>query len=127
MAKVVGIGGVFFKSSDPKKLNDWYQKHLGLPGGAEGHVSFPWRRADEPDKAERTVWSIFPMSTNYFGPANPASMINDIVDDLDGMIESLRSSGTDLVDKREDHEYGKFAWVTDPDGNRFELWEPPSK
>jgi len=127
MAKVIGIGGVFFRSVDPERLYAWYEKHLGLqrkrtPGG---FVLFPWRQAGDQDKERTTVWSLFPKDTDYFGPANPAFMVNYIVDDLDGMIEHLRAAGAQVEDKQED-EFGRFAWVTDPEGNRIELWQPPN-
>ncbi|HEV3167903.1 MAG TPA: VOC family protein [Isosphaeraceae bacterium] len=125
MAKVLGIGGVFFKASDPEGLYSWYEKHLALERTPGAGVIFPWRRAEEPDTPRMTVWSLFPKDTEYFGKTNPAFMVNYIVDDLDGMLEVLRAAGANVDDRREDSEYGRFAWVTDPEGNRVELWEPP--
>ena len=125
MAKVTGIGGVFFRANDPEQLFAWYQTHLGIGRNSTGIVDFPWRRADDPEKSERTVWHLFPKDTTYFGATNPALMINYIVDDLDALLESLRAGGADVDGHREDSEYGRFAWVTDPEGNRVELWEPP--
>jgi catechol 2,3-dioxygenase-like lactoylglutathione lyase family enzyme len=126
MARVIGIGGVFFRSSDPERLYTWYEKHLGIRRIPAGIVFFPWREAGEENKERMTVWSLFPKDTGYFGPTNPEFMVNYIVDDLDGMIADLRAAGAQLEDKREESEYGRFAWVTDPDGNRIELWQPPS-
>lgn len=124
MARIIGIGGVFFRASDPKQLYAWYEKHLGLQG-AEGVVKLPW---NEPTGPERfTVWSVFPKDTDYFGPAKPSFMVNYIVDDLEGMLANLRAAGAEVDDKQEESEYGKFAWVTDPEGNRIELWEPPNR
>lgn len=125
MARVIGIGGIFFRSSDPKPLFAWYETHLGIPRNAYGCAEFDWRHADDPDRTAKTVWSLFPRDTTYFGPTNPSFMINYIVDDLDGMLEALRTAGAKVDPEREDHEYGRFAWVTDPEGNRIELWEPP--
>ena len=124
MGKIVGIGGVFFRASDPERLFDWYATHLGIERSAHGSVEFPWRHA-QVDKLARTVWHIFPADTDYFGPMKPAFMINYIVEDIDGLLEDLRAAGGSVDDRREDTEYGRFAWVTDPEGNRLELWEPP--
>jgi catechol 2,3-dioxygenase-like lactoylglutathione lyase family enzyme len=126
MAKVTGIGGVFFRSDDPAGLRAWYESRLGITPGAHGFIDFPWRRADDPDAFGKTVWHLFPRDTSYFGPSGQTFMINYIVDDLDGLLESLRASGAEVDPKREDTDYGRFAWVTDPDGNRVELWEPPA-
>ena len=125
MAKVIGIGGVFFRSADPERLCSWYEKHLGLQRKRGFFVLFPWRQAGDQDQERTTVWSLFPKDTDYFGPANPAFMVNYIVDDLDGMIEHLRGAGAQVEDKG-DSEFGRFAWVTDPEGNRIELWQPPN-
>ncbi len=125
MAKVLGIGGVFFRSDDPDQLYGWYEKHLGLRRN-HGVVLFPWRQADE-TRDHMTVWSVFPRDTKYFGAANPSFMVNYIVDDLDGMLAELRAAGANVDEKQEDHEYGRFGWVTDPEGNRIELWQPPSR
>ena len=126
MAKVLGIGGVFFRSDDPDGLNAWYEKHLGLTRcGGGGPVLFPWRHADA-DRTGMTVWSLFPKDTEYFGPTKPAFMVNYIVDDVDGMLAALRAAGARVDERREDSEYGRFGWVTDPEGNRIELWQPPT-
>ena len=126
MAKVLGIGGIFFRSQDPERLNAWYGQHLGLRQDQAGPVCFQWRHADSPDRTGMTVWSLFPKETGYFGPTNPAFMINYVVDDLDGMLADLRAAGAQVDDRREDSEYGRFGWVTDPEGNRIELWQPPA-
>jgi predicted enzyme related to lactoylglutathione lyase len=127
MAKVLGIGGVFFRSEDPGGLNAWYEKHLGLARcGSGGPVLFHWRHADAPDRTGMTVWSLFPKDTDYFGPTKPAFMVNYIVDDLDGILADLRAAGAKVDERREDSEYGRFGWVTDPEGHRIELWQPPA-
>jgi predicted enzyme related to lactoylglutathione lyase len=123
MKRIKGIGGIFFKARDHANLRKWYEDHFGIPASDHG-FSFPWRSAENPDQTGMTVWSIFPQTTKYFGEANPAFMINYIVDDLDRAIEELRAEGVAVEDKVE-AEYGRFAWVTDPEGNRIELWEPP--
>ena len=116
MPRVTGIGGVFFKSANPDRLYEWYEKHLGMARG-EGGVLF----RDDPGT---TVWAVFPASTKYVEPSTAPFMLNYRVDDLDGMLEKLRAEGVDIDPKREDYEYGRFAWIRDPDGNRIELWEP---
>jgi predicted enzyme related to lactoylglutathione lyase len=127
MARVIGLGGVFFRSGDPERLYGWYEKFLGLRRTPSGVILFPWRQAGDKQKEETTVWSLFPKDTDYFGPANPAFMVNYIVDDLDGMIADLQAAGAQVEDRPEESEYGRFAWVTDPEGNRVELWQPPSR
>ena len=121
MARVLGIGGIFFKSADPQKLNGWYEQHLGFKL-EQGAVTFPWNVAD--GEAYTTVWAPFPQDTKYFAPSVAPYMINYIVDDLDGMLRQLRAAGVAVDEKTEEHEYGRFGWAMDPEGNRFELWEP---
>ena len=124
MARILGIGGVFFKSDDPQNLNQWYRQHLGIQTSGSDGAIFPWRRDDDPDRKEMTVWSVFSSSTNYFEPSPSSFMINYIVDDLDSILDELRAAGVTVDGKRETGEFGKFAWIADPDGNRIELWEP---
>jgi predicted enzyme related to lactoylglutathione lyase len=124
MAKVTGIGGVFFKAKDPEALYAWYERHMGLKGKPGEDVIFRW-----PDpatgKGGMTIFAIFPKDTTYFGPGPAGFMINFRVDDLDGLLETLRAEGVEIDPKREDYDYGRFAWITDPEGNRIELWQPP--
>jgi predicted enzyme related to lactoylglutathione lyase len=123
MARVTGIGGVFFKAQDPKALSAWYAEHLGIKLNDWGGASFDW--SDEvPATTGTTAWSLFPQNTKHFGPGDQASMINYRVDDLDALIEQLRAAGVTIDPKREDASFGKFAWIVDPEGNRVELWEP---
>ena len=124
MQRVTGIGGVFFKSKDPEKLYAWYEKHLGIKRDpAAGGVSFRW----DQDKAGAgmTAWAIFPDTTKYFQPSRANLMINYRVADIDALLEVLRQEGVEIDPHREDFDYGRFAWIMDPDGNRLELWEPP--
>jgi predicted enzyme related to lactoylglutathione lyase len=126
MERVTGLGGVFFKADDPEKLYGWYAKHLGIKGKpGEGGV-FPWRHADDPQKPGMTVWSIFRRDTKYFGSSMSDVMLNYRVANLDDLLAALRAEGVWIDEKREDHEYGRFAWIMDPEGNRIELWEPPA-
>jgi predicted enzyme related to lactoylglutathione lyase len=124
MARVRGIGGIFFKSENPEALYAWYEKHLGIAGRPNEGAMFPWKSADDPSEEGMTVWSIFPASTNYFNPSTAPFMINYIVDDLDAVLAELRAAGVQVDERVERHDYGNFGWIIDPDGNRIELWEP---
>lgn len=120
MERVKGIGGVFFKARDPGALAAWYRDHLGVPVAADQtYCAFESAAPGEP-----IVWSAFPLDTPYFGSAGAASMINYRVDDLDAMLAQLRDAGAEVDDRVEDYDYGRFGWAVDPEGNRFELWEP---
>lgn len=119
MVKVTGIGGVFFKSRDPKGLADWYREHLGLEVEDWGGVNFHWR-----DPGGFTVWSPFREDTNYFDPSDRSFMINFRVDDLDAMLQRLREAGVQVEERVEEYDYGRFGWFVDPEGTRIELWEP---
>ncbi len=123
MAQVKGIGGVFFKAKDPAKLQAWYREHLGIIPETDGYVSFWWKQVDNPQD-QYTVWSPFPQDTRYFEPSSAPFMINYIVDDLDALLAELRAKGVPVDDTVEEMEYGRFGWATDPEGNRFELWQP---
>jgi len=118
VVRVVGIGGVFFRAKDPEALRAWYAEHLGIDVQ-------DWGGGGAPFEGGTTVWSIFAGDTDYFGPSGQQSMVNYRVDDLDAMLEQLRGAGVPVDDKIEDGELGRFGWATDPEGNRFELWQPP--
>ena len=125
MARVVGLGGVFFKADDPQGLKDWYARHLGLtPGQGFDGVEMRWRRPDAPDHQEMSLVSFFGHGTVYLGPDGQPFMLNFVVDDLRGMVAKLKAEGCDVDEKVAEEPYGKFAWVTDPAGVRIELWEP---
>lgn len=125
MAKITGIGGVFFKAKDPKALAAWYAEHLGVtvdPG--YGGVTFAWDAEEEKGRQGATVWAPFAADTAYFDPSEKPFMINYRVDDLDAVLAKLRAAGARVDDKIDDEPYGRFGWAMDPEGNRFELWEP---
>ena len=129
MKRVTGIGGIFFKAHDPQQMMAWYRKHLGIPASSdeeETHAMFEWRASDDPECQGSTIWSLFPQDTRYFEPSASPFMINYRVADLDGLLEQLRAEGVSVTDQIDEYEYGRFAWITDPEGNRIELWEPPS-
>jgi catechol 2,3-dioxygenase-like lactoylglutathione lyase family enzyme len=121
--RVTGIGGIFFKAKEPAALAAWYREHLGIDSN-DGYADFPWREADRPDELGRTVWSLFPADSDYFQPGRQPFMINYRVSNLPRMLDQLRRQGV-TVEKVENHDYGSFAWVMDPEGNRIELWQPP--
>jgi len=127
MRRVTGLGGLFFKAENPEELYQWYEKHLGVARQGQEAATFNWRYADDPQKAGMTVWAAFPKDTTYFNPSTSSFMMNFIVEDLDGLLAALREEGVEVDPKREDYEYGRFAWIMDPEGNRIELWEPPKK
>lgn len=123
MARVTGVGGVFLKSRDPKALTAWYATHLGIQMTAYGGIEFPW--TDEvPKGTGTTAWSAFPADTPYFGAGTQTAMINYRVDDLDALLVALEAAHVSIDPKRDNSEFGRFAWITDLDGNRIELWQP---
>jgi len=123
MAKAVGIGGVFFKSPDPAKLSAWYEQWLGVPFRGESSAIFDPR--EMPSKAF-TVWAAFDQSTDYFAPSSQPFMFNIVVDDLEGALQQVAAGGAVRVGGIKEFDYGSFGWFMDPDGNKVELWQPPS-
>ena len=125
--RIIGIGGVFFKSANRDQMREWYAKHLGLADKGQG-VMLPWREHDDPQKEHVTVWTVFPASSKYFDPSPAPFMINYIVDDMDALLERLKQEGVKIDPNRMDESYGRFAWIYDSDGNKIELWQPlPAK
>ena len=123
MARVTGIGGVFFKARDKEALTAWYREHLGIEAGEYG-MAFDWRDTGGTEVPGCTVWGPFRHDTTYFNPSTAPFMINYRVDDLDALLAKLRAAGVTVDDKVEEYEYGRFGWIMDPEGNRLELWEP---
>ncbi len=124
MKRVTGIGGIFFKSSDPKQLGAWYRDHLGLDVSDWGGAIFPWGGPES--EQGMTIWSPFAQDTDKMAPGTASFMINFRVADLDALLAALRAEGCNVLDKTESSDFGKFGWVIDPDGNKIELWEPPA-
>ena len=116
MPQVRGIGGVFFKSANPEALRAWYAEHLGIKNDEYG--------ARLPAAEPGAIWCVFPANTKYFDPSVAPFMLNFVVDDLKTALVELRQAGVQVDEKIEEHEYGNFGWIHDPDGNRVELWEP---
>jgi predicted enzyme related to lactoylglutathione lyase len=114
--RVTGIGGVFFKARDPDKLSQWYADHLGVPWKRGEGAIFVW---DDPQGM--TVWATFASDSKHF---DSACMINFRVKDLDALLAQLASEGVRIDPKRDDYDYGRFAWIYDPEGNKVELWQP---
>lgn len=124
-ARVLGIGGIFFKARDPDALRAWYRDRLGLEITEWGGVVFEPAITSPAGRPGPTVWSVLPDDTNYFEPSSSPFMINYRVDDLDQVLAALRDEGCDVDERVETSENGRFGWVSDPEGNRLELWEPP--
>ena len=118
--RITGVGGVFFKSPDPKALSAWYRDVLGL-------AIEPWGGAtlstDAPDKPPVVVWSPFPTSTDYMAPSTREFMINFAIDDLDAFVAKLTAKGVKILKRDDSDPNGRFAWILDPDGTKIELWQ----
>lgn len=120
--KVTGIGGIFFKCEDAGGMREWYQKHLGFSGNQYGTV-FEWRDAEKPEQKGSTVWNTFSKTTKYFEPSQKDFMINLRVENLEWLLGELKKEGIEQVGEMQAYEYGKFAHIMDPEGNKIELWE----
>jgi predicted enzyme related to lactoylglutathione lyase len=123
MKRVTGIGGIFFKTKDPQKSKDWYQNHLGIDSGQYG-ATFQWLEKENPEKEGNTTWNAFPEDTKYFNPGQQEFMVNYRVENLEELLVVLKKEGVTIVGDMESFDYGKFAWILDPDGHKVELWEP---
>jgi predicted enzyme related to lactoylglutathione lyase len=110
---ITGIGGVFFRARHRDELAEWYQEVLGLPVTDAGSAQLG-----------PIVWAAFDHDTTYFGPNRPAYMVNYRVDDLAAAVTRLRAAGATVSPEIQDDDYGRFTWAEDPEGNRFELWQP---
>ncbi|MEM1106628.1 MAG: VOC family protein [Pseudomonadota bacterium] len=125
MAKVLGIGGFFFRCKDPAATRDWYARVLGFEINDFGGVNFS--QADAAGAfgpGAMTIWSPFDDDSDYFAPSSENHMVNFMVDDLTAMLAKCAAEGVAEVKPREDHPYGSFGWILDPDGRKLELWQP---
>jgi len=119
MEHVHGIGGHFLRAADPAALGAWYRDCLGLDADENGR----WQQGPGP-----TVFATFESGTDYFGSRTQQVMLNFRVGDLDAMLEQLRAAGADVDSETQEMEgVGRFGWVTDPEGNRIELWQPAAE
>ena len=125
--RVLGVGGVFFRSVDPARLAQWYKETLCLVTEAWGSTHGTSFSPQAMPANSFTVWSAFAADTEYFGDPRQSFMINLVVDDLDAALDKIRTAGGDVIPEKEEHDFGRFGWFVDPDGNRVELWEPPEK
>lgn len=121
--RVTGIGGIFFKCSNPQSTKEWYSKNLGLVTDEYGSL-FEFRQAARPDEKAYLQWSPFSDKTKYFEPSPKEFMINYRVENIEALVEELKQSGVTVVDSIEEFEYGKFVHILDPENNKIELWEP---
>lgn len=126
MKRVTGIGGIFFKAKDPAALQAWYKRHLGIDVQAWGGAAFRWADDTGAPVAGTTIWSIGSSGGETFAPGTASFMVNYRVEDARALAQVLREEGCNVLDKIDDSEYGVFAWVIDPEGNKVELWQPPA-
>ena len=126
MKRVTGIGGIFFKAKDAPALQAWYKQHLGIDVQEWGGTAFEWTDAEGKPAGGMTVWSIDTQDSDHYSPSPAGFMINYRVEDLQALVKALREEGCNLLEKIEESEFGKFAWVIDPEGNKLELWQPPA-
>ena len=126
MKRVTGIGGIFFKAKDAPALQAWYKRHLGIDVQEWGGTAFTWTDGEGKPVAGTTIWSIGSAQGDHFAPSTATFMVNYRVEDLYALVKVLREEGCNVLDKIDDSEYGKFAWVIDPEGNKVELWQPPA-
>jgi predicted enzyme related to lactoylglutathione lyase len=126
MRRVTGIGGIFFKARDPSALLAWYQRHLGIDVQPWGGAAFRWTDAEGAPAAGTTVWSVNALDSGHFAPSAAPFMVNYRVEDARALAKVLRDEGCNVLDEINESEYGIFAWVIDPEGNKIELWQPPT-
>lgn len=121
--RVTGFGGIFFKSDDPEKIKTWYYKNLKLVPNDYGSL-FEFREGANPEKIGYNQWGPFNSDTSYFEPSKKEFMINYRVVNIEALLQELKANGVEVTMEIESYEYGKFAHIMDPEGNKIELWEP---
>lgn len=122
MKRVTNIGGIFFKSKNPKEMGEWYAKHLGLPVDEYG-AKLEWRESENKEKKGYSLWTPFKEDTKYFEPSQKEFMINFRVENIEELVKALKEEGVQVLDEIEEYEYGKFVHILDLEGNKIELWE----
>tara|TARA_R110000796_G_scaffold102044_1_gene210869 strand:- start:3022 stop:3420 length:399 start_codon:yes stop_codon:yes gene_type:complete len=125
MKRVTGIGGIFFKAKDAPALQAWYKRHLGIDVQEWGGTAFSWNDSNDKPTGGTTIWAVSSDKSDQFAPSQAPFMINYRVEDLHAVVAALKAEGCNVLDKIDESEYGKFAWVIDPEGNKVELWQPP--
>ena len=123
MRRVTGIGGVFFRARDPATLGAWYRKHLGIDVQPWGGAAFEWTADNARPDGGMTIWSVG--DGENFKPGGASFMVDYRVADVRALVAALKEEGCNVLGDVEDSEYGKFAWILDPEDNKIELWEPP--
>lgn len=126
MKRVTGIGGVFFKAKDPATLHAWYKRHLGIDVQEWGGAAFSWSNDEGQPTGGTTIWSIGPEDDETYAPSRSSFRINYRVEDAKALASVLREEGCEVLDQMDESEFGVFAWVIDPEGNKVELWQPPA-
>ncbi len=126
MRRVTGIGGIFFKAQDPATLHAWYKQHLGIDVQEWGGAAFSWTDEHGNPVAGTTIWSVSSAAGDDFAPSRSSFMVNYRVEDARALAQILREEGCNVLDKIDESEFGTFAWVIDPEGNKVELWQPPT-
>lgn len=121
--RITGIGGIFFRSTDPERSKSWYRENLGINTDEYGAV-FEFRNALRPDEINYLRWSPFEQNSDYFAPSDKEFMINYRVQHLEELVKQLRDNGVTILDEIASYPYGKFVHIMDDDGNKIELWEP---
>ena len=124
MKRVTGIGGIFFNSSDPVALRAWYKTHLGIDVQDWGGTVFNWTDSSGQPTTGTTIWNVGDATSSHFAPSTAPFMVNYRVADLHALVQVLKIEGCNVLEKIDESNFGKFAWVMDPEGNKVELWEP---
>lgn len=125
MAKIIGLGGIFFKAKAPLELASWYKQYLGLDTLEWGGAIFPWQNLPTLNPDAFNLWAPFEEKTDYFSPSTQNFMVNFVVDNLEELVKNLKAQNQ-AISEIQIQEQGKFAWIVDPEGNKVELWEPKS-
>ena len=123
MAKIIGLGGIFFKAKAPLELSSWYKQYLGLDTLEWGGAVFPWQNLPVLNANAYNLWAPMEEQTDYFAPSTQNFMLNFVVDDLAELVKNLQQQNL-AISEIQTQEQGKFAWILDPEGNKVELWEP---
>ncbi len=126
MRRVTGIGGIFFKAKDPEVLHAWYKRHLGIDVQDWGGAVFRWSDSNDTPVGGTTIWSISAEKDDTFAPSTAPFRINYRVEDARGLAQLLREEGCNVLETIDESDFGIFAWVIDPEGNKVELWQPPA-